>query len=189
MGFMPQFSAIHQKNTAFGDAVRMRVNEYMKANQLSKFAHKGMIWKTLFLTVFYLMVFLFLLWDPLQSVAWVFSCYCLLGLLLGVIGMNIMHDKVHGAYTESKGWNFLLEIPIFLIGLESKIWHIEHNVLHHNFTNVEGMDHDIHHRFVFRFSENSFSGSNRFMGKNECFLSRDGCFSLFGISNYFYQKT
>ena len=154
MGFMPQFSAIHQKNTAFGDAVRMRVNEYMKANQLSKFAHKGMIWKTLFLTVFYLMVFLFLLWNPLQSVAWVFLCYCLLGLLLGVIGMNIMHDKVHGAYTESKGWNFLLEIPIFLIGLESKIWHIEHNVLHHNFTNVEGMDHDIHHRFVFRFSEN-----------------------------------
>lgn len=151
---MPHFSTEHQKNTAFGDTVRKRVNDFMKENQLSKFATKAMIWKTWLLTTVYLGVFFVLLWNPIDSIILIFSCYGILGLLLGIIGMNIMHDKVHGAYAESPFWNFMLEIPIFLIGLESKIWHIEHNVLHHNFTNVEGMDHDIHHRYVFRFSEN-----------------------------------
>jgi linoleoyl-CoA desaturase len=151
---MTQFSAHFQKDAAFGEAVRKRVFEYMKENDLSKRANAGMISKTLLFFGWYVTIFLGLLWNPFHSLVWMFLSYGSLGILLGTIGMNIMHDKVHGAYAESPVWNFLLEIPIFLIGLESSIWYIEHNVLHHNFTNVEGMDHDIHHRFVFRFSEN-----------------------------------
>ena len=151
---MTQFSAHFQKDAAFGETVRKRVFDFMKENKLSKRANVGMIAKTCLLFAAYVLLFLGILWNPFQSIAWMFLSYGILGLLLGVIGMNIMHDKVHGAYSENPFWNLLLEIPIFLIGLESSIWHIEHNILHHNFTNVEGMDHDIHHRYVFRFSEN-----------------------------------
>jgi linoleoyl-CoA desaturase len=151
---MTQFATSFQKDSPFGETVRKRVFAYMKLNKLPKQANARMIWKTLLLFGVYLGLFVGLFMNPFHSLIWMFGMYCSLGIFLGIIGMNIMHDKVHGAYTEISWWNFLLEIPIFMIGLESRIWHIEHNILHHNFTNVEGMDHDIHHRFVFRFSEN-----------------------------------
>lgn len=151
---MTPFSPHFQKDAVFGEAVRTRVFDFMKENNLSKRANSEMIAKTCLLMASYVLIFLGILWNPFQSLIWMFFFYGILGLLLGIIGMNIMHDKVHGAYAEHPIWNYLLEIPIFLIGLESSIWHIEHNILHHNFTNVEGMDHDIHHRFIFRFSEN-----------------------------------
>jgi len=68
--------------------------------------------------------------------------------------MTLMHDLVHGALTKSKPLYNLLQIPVILIGVESLIWKIEHNLLHHNYTNIEGIDQDIHPRYVFRFSTN-----------------------------------
>ena len=144
----------NQKDTAFGEAVRQRVSAHLKQEQIQTLATSAMVLKTLFLFLSYLGIYAVLILNPWDSVVLMFACYGTLGLLLGVIGMNIMHDKVHGAYAKRPIWNFLLEIPILFIGLESKIWYIEHNVLHHNYTNVEGLDHDIHHRFIFRFSEN-----------------------------------
>ncbi|MEY4289784.1 MAG: hypothetical protein RLZZ30_1872, partial [Bacteroidota bacterium] len=144
----------NQKDTAFGETVRQRVTTHLKQQHIQPLATTSMVLKTLVLFLTYLGIYAVLLLNPWKSVVQLFACYGSLGLLLGVIGMNIMHDKVHGAYAKHPIWNFLLEIPILCIGLESKIWYIEHNVLHHNYTNVEGLDHDIHHRFVFRFSEN-----------------------------------
>ena len=144
----------NQKDTTFGEAVRQRVSAHLKQEQIQTLATSAMVLKTLFLFLSYLGIYAVLILNPWDSVVLMIACYGTLGLLLGVIGMNIMHDKVHGAYAKRPIWNFLLEIPILFIGLESKIWYIEHNVLHHNYTNVEGLDHDIHHRFIFRFSEN-----------------------------------
>lgn len=50
-----------------------------------------------------------------------------------------MHDTVHNAYTKSKLVRLLLELPIILIGVESKIWKIEHKIIHHTHTNVDGV--------------------------------------------------
>lgn len=144
----------NQKDTAFGETVRERVSAYLKEQHIQPNATLAMVLKTLCLFISYLGIYALLLMRSAQSIWLMFVCYGCMGILLGVIGMNIMHDKVHGAYAKKPIWNLLLEIPILFIGLESKIWYIEHNVLHHNYTNVEGIDHDIHHRFVFRFSEN-----------------------------------
>lgn len=151
---MLRHSFQNQKDAAFGEVLRKRVMEHLKEKNRQTLATPGMVIKTLVLFMLYLSMYAGLLWNPWKSLMFMFCCYGCLGILLGVIGMNIMHDKVHGAYAKKPFWNALLEIPILLIGLESKIWHFEHNVLHHNYTNVEGVDHDIHHRFVFRFSKN-----------------------------------
>ena len=107
---MTQFATSFQKDSAFGETVRKRVFAYMKENKLPKQANAPMIWKTLLLFGVYLGLFVGLLLNPFHSLVWMFGMYCSLGILLGIIGMNIMHDKVHGAYTENNGWNFLLEI-------------------------------------------------------------------------------
>lgn len=144
----------NEKDTLFGETVRKRVWEYLSEKKINPFATNAMILKTTVLFFSYLAVYSILIWNPFESIVLLFVSYAILGLLLGAIGMNIMHDKVHGAYVKSPAWNALLEVPILCIGLESKIWHIEHNVLHHNYTNIESIDQDIHHRFIFRFSNN-----------------------------------
>ena len=39
-----------------------------------------------------------------------------------------------------------------LIGANDEVWRLQHNVLHHSFTNIEGHDDDIHASFLLRFS-------------------------------------
>jgi|GEM_PF-4367192 hypothetical protein len=90
---MTQFSAHFQKDAAFGEAVRKRVFEYMKENDLSKRANAGMISKTLLFFGLYVTIFLGLLWNPFHSLVWMFLSYGSLGILLGTIGMNIICGK------------------------------------------------------------------------------------------------
>jgi linoleoyl-CoA desaturase len=66
-----------------------------------------------------------------------------LGLALAAIGFCIMHDAGHGAASRG-GWvNRLGFASVDMIGGSSFFWHHKHNVLHHTYTNVEGLDEDI----------------------------------------------
>jgi linoleoyl-CoA desaturase len=54
-----------------------------------------------------------------------------------------MHDANHGASAKRPGWNRALSFSADLIGGSSAVWRHKHNVLHHGFTNVEGLDADL----------------------------------------------
>ncbi|HET9553429.1 MAG TPA: fatty acid desaturase [Anaeromyxobacteraceae bacterium] len=66
-----------------------------------------------------------------------------LGLAWAGVGFNVMHDANHGASTTRAGWNRLLAYSSDLIGGSSVIWRHKHNVLHHGYTNVLGVDEDL----------------------------------------------
>lgn len=68
------------------------------------------------------------------------------------IGLSIMHDAIHGSYSKNKTVNKLLGEVINLVGGASINWKIQHNVLHHTYTNIEGYDEDIETPFFLRFS-------------------------------------
>jgi linoleoyl-CoA desaturase len=66
-----------------------------------------------------------------------------LGFILASIGFNIMHDACHGSYSE-KGWvNDLMGLSLNALGGNAFIWKFKHNVIHHTYTNVDGIDDDI----------------------------------------------
>jgi len=69
---------------------------------------------------------------------------------LGGIGLSVMHDANHGAYSKRKWLNSLVGYSINLIGANAFNWKMQHNVLHHTYTNVEGEDEDIISRGVLR---------------------------------------
>jgi linoleoyl-CoA desaturase len=54
-----------------------------------------------------------------------------------------MHDSNHGAYAESKGVNAFLGSLLNILGGYSVNWRIQHNILHHTYTNIHGLDEDI----------------------------------------------
>ncbi|MBL0765822.1 acyl-CoA desaturase [Marivirga atlantica] len=84
-----------------------------------------------------------------------FALYIISGFGMAGIGMGIMHDALHGSFTKNKQLNKLMGYSINLIGASASIWKIQHNVLHHTYTNVPEADDDINVPGVLRFSPNS----------------------------------
>jgi linoleoyl-CoA desaturase len=66
-----------------------------------------------------------------------------LGLALAGVGFAIQHDGGHGAYSHRPWVNRLSAGALDFLGGSSFLWNQKHNILHHSFTNVEGVDDDI----------------------------------------------
>jgi linoleoyl-CoA desaturase len=66
-----------------------------------------------------------------------------LALATAGIGFAIMHDANHGAYSSSplvnRGWALALDF----IGASSYVWRFKHNVQHHTYANIVGLDLDV----------------------------------------------
>jgi linoleoyl-CoA desaturase len=71
------------------------------------------------------------------------------------IGLSVMHDANHGAYSSKKWVNDLLGYSLNLVGANAFNWKIQHNVMHHTFTNIHDEDEDISPRGVLRLSPHS----------------------------------
>jgi linoleoyl-CoA desaturase len=67
----------------------------------------------------------------------------LLGLNLGVIGFNVMHEGGHQSFSKHPWINKASAYSLNILGGITYFWKIKHNVNHHTFTNIEGMDSDI----------------------------------------------
>lgn len=82
----------------------------------------------------------------------VFVLYILSGFGMAGIGMGIMHDAIHGSYSQNRWFNNLMSNSINLIGANKDMWRLQHNVLHHTYTNIDEHDDDINTPFFLRFS-------------------------------------
>ena len=67
----------------------------------------------------------------------------LLGGLIASIGFNIMHDGAHGSFSSFPWVNRLAAATLNILGGNSFMWNMKHNVIHHAYTNVAGVDDDI----------------------------------------------
>jgi linoleoyl-CoA desaturase len=78
-----------------------------------------------------------------------FSPIAMLGLALVVgvgvagIGFGIAHDALHGAYSHNRHVNRLLGLTLDLCGGSSYMWNLGHNIVHHTYTNIPGVDGDV----------------------------------------------
>src|SRR5208337_4968255 len=66
-----------------------------------------------------------------------------LGIGIAEVGFSVSHDALHGAYSDNPTVNYLLGLSFDLLGANSYIWKITHNVIHHTYTNIDGVDEDI----------------------------------------------
>ncbi len=67
----------------------------------------------------------------------------LLGLNLGIIGFNVMHEGGHQTFSRHSWINKASAYSLNMLGGISFFWKIKHNINHHTFTNIDGMDSDI----------------------------------------------
>ncbi len=76
----------------------------------------------------------------------------LLGLTTVGIGFNIQHDGSHRAYSRHPWVNKCMALTLDFIGGSSYIWHWKHDIFHHTYSNINGLDADIDVGSLGRFS-------------------------------------
>jgi len=151
MASIAQIKFTPKERNLFYATLNKRVDAYFKENKLSKNANTGMVLKTFILLSGYLIPFtLFLFMTPGFGISMLL--WFIMGLGVAGIGMSIMHDANHGAYSTNKTLNYLFGHSLNLLGGSVFNWKLQHNVLHHTFTNIHKMDEDIEDKLVLRFS-------------------------------------
>lgn len=143
-----RFSTRNQSE--FTKALRKRVDLYFKENNISRHANATMIAKTVILMAGYLIPFIALIvFNPSFGVA--ILLWSLMGVAVAGVGMSVMHDANHGAYSRRPFVNKLVGHSLNLFGGAVVNWKMQHNVLHHTFTNIAGKDNDIDGAGTLRF--------------------------------------
>lgn len=141
----------HKDRPDFHKVLRKRVNKHFKDNNISKYANTGMVFKTVFMISLYIIPFILML-TVFSSSSWgVIGMWFLMSLGLAGIGLSVMHDANHGAYSKNQNVNKALGYLLNILGGSDLNWRIQHNVLHHTYTNIENYDEDIDTQ-VFRMS-------------------------------------
>lgn len=145
----PNFST--KDNLKFFRTLNSRVNAYFKENNIKKTGNWQLHLKTIVMFTIFLTPYFFLL--AMDMPFWV---YLLLNIVIGIgmagVGMNVMHDGNHGSYS-SKSWvNKIMGGSIYILAGNVYNWQIQHNVLHHTYTNIIGHDEDLEAGRILRFS-------------------------------------
>lgn len=142
---------VSPNRSEFFPTVRKRVDQYFSENKLTKHANGTMILKSVVLISLYTLPFILLLalkpTFPASLVLWF-----LMGTGIAGIGMSVMHDANHGAYSKSNRVNYFMGHTLNLVGGSAFNWKLQHNILHHTYTNIATVDEDIKDRLVLRFS-------------------------------------
>jgi linoleoyl-CoA desaturase len=135
--------------------LNQRVNSYFKTNGIERTANTEMIVKTIFMFTLYFTPYFILITGTVTNIWAMFGMCVLMGLGTAGIGLSVMHDANHGSYS-SKSWvNNFLGFSLNLIGGYALNWKVQHNVLHHTYTNVHDTDEDISPRGVLRMAPGS----------------------------------
>lgn len=136
----------------FFETLKQRVNGYFKANNLKKTGNIHMVVKSIVMLTLFFGPLILMLTGLITSPWLLFGLWIVMGLGMGGIGMGVMHDAIHGCYSKNPKINKLMGYTMNLIGANANVWQIQHNVLHHTYTNIDNADDDIHTPSILRFS-------------------------------------
>src|SRR5690606_22773133 len=138
---------------SFYDSVVSKVKDYFETNDISPFADTAMWVKTFVMLLLYFVPYIAMVTGAAGDNVWLFlGCWFLMGWGMIGIGTSVMHDANHGTYSPNKKVNNIIGFILEIIGGYTVTWKIQHNLLHHTYTNIAGLDDDIHSIVLLRFS-------------------------------------
>lgn len=134
----------NKNSTTFYPTLKKRVDEYFKANHLDKTGNWKLYIKSIILVpLAFGLFFSMLYFYNSLSVGVLLAMSSVLGLSFASIGFNVMHDACHGSYSKKQWLNDLMGYSLNIMGGNQFIWKQKHNIIHHTYTNIDGIDDDI----------------------------------------------
>ncbi|MGQ0738709.1 MAG: fatty acid desaturase family protein [Bacteroidota bacterium] len=146
---IPKFS---HTTISFHSELKRRISEYFKQAGKHSTGNYKLYVKAIVLIVAYFSVYTHLVFFT--PAVWLAIPECIiLGGLTAAIGFNVMHDGMHGSFSKYKWLNQLAGLSLNFLGANNFMWKTKHNIIHHTYTNVHGVDDDIEAKPLLRLCE------------------------------------
>lgn len=135
----PKFAHVKQ---SFHVELKKRINDYFATTGKSTTGGFRLFSKALFLILALAYTYIQIVFFTPGVLVSVLLCV-VMGLLVASIGFNVMHDGGHGSFSRSTAVNKVAAVTAEILGASHFMWNMKHNVIHHAFTNIDGIDDDI----------------------------------------------
>ncbi|MCP9770143.1 acyl-CoA desaturase [Lacihabitans sp. LS3-19] len=146
---MQKIKFINKNQATFFAALRTRVDEYFQKNNLSKSGGNTLLVKAIIMLSLYFVPYFLILFGNFSTLINA-ALLILMGIGIAGVGMSVMHDAIHGTFSDKKWLNKVLGGSIYFLGGNAYNWEMQHNTLHHTYTNILEMDEDITGKFMLR---------------------------------------
>jgi linoleoyl-CoA desaturase len=144
----------NKKAPSFVADIRAQVNAYFDSRQLSRKANTSMVIKTVSMLAIAFVPYGLVLTNRFSP--WEMLVLAIvMGIGIAGMGFSVSHDARHGAYSSNQRVNSLLGLTFDLLGANGYLWKITHNVIHHTYTNIQGIDEDLEVSPLLRLSPES----------------------------------
>lgn len=130
------------RNNQFYQSLKVSVDQYFETNGIKKTGDWRLYIKTITLVSAAILMYCSLMFMNLSALPALLLCG-LLGYTFACIGFSVMHDANHGSYSTKPLLNDFLGLSANAMGASSYFWKQKHNIIHHTYTNVDGIDDDI----------------------------------------------
>jgi len=130
------------KSSNFHQELKDRVNQYFTENNKSSTGNIWLFLKAFFFLLSYIGLYLHLVYFTPQTWLALIECV-LIGGFTAAIGFNVMHDGGHGSFSKHKSINYMAATSVNFLGASHIMWKMKHNIIHHTYTNIDGVDDDI----------------------------------------------
>ena len=135
----PKFASVSQ---SFHTELKKRVQSYFAEAGKPFTGEEKIYTKAGILAASFLFLFTHLVFFT-PAIGWALLECVLLGFVVAAIGFNIMHDGAHGSFSKYKWLNNVAALSLNILGGSHFMWNMKHNVIHHAYTNIDGVDDDI----------------------------------------------
>jgi linoleoyl-CoA desaturase len=136
-----QLKFAHQSKS-FHAELKNRVNAYFENNRISATGNGLLYFKAVLFGIALVALYVHLVfYTPNVWLAIIESI--MVGGVISAIGFNVMHDGAHGSFSNHKSVNVLAAYSLNILGGSSFMWNVKHNIIHHAYTNIDGVDDDI----------------------------------------------
>jgi len=136
---IPKFA---QPKPSFHTELKRRINEYFHQTGKSTAGNYKLWSKAFILLALYILLYIHLVFFT-PAIAWAIIECIVFGLVTAAIGFNIMHDGAHGSFSKYPLMNKMAAVTLGFLGGSHFMWNVKHNIIHHAYTNIDGIDDDI----------------------------------------------
>ena len=131
-----------QQSKSFHSELKNRVNAYFDHSGIDSTGNFLLYFKAVLFGVSLLALYVHLVfYTPSAWLAILESV--IMGGVISAIGFNVMHDGAHGSFSKHKPVNDFAAYSLNILGGSSFMWNVKHNIIHHAYTNIDGVDDDI----------------------------------------------
>ncbi len=139
--FMSSITFNNQKSPFFR-ALKTKVDSYFSTNELQPTGNFNLYFKGILQILSAATLYTILVFFTPHIFLSVILC-ALFGINLALLGFNIMHEGGHQSFSKYSWLNKASAYFLNILGGSAYFWKIKHNINHHTYTNIEGMDDDL----------------------------------------------